>query len=39
MREFDYVTTVERALKTLQDDERIEKIGTGRTTRYAARRR
>ena len=39
MREFDYVTTVERALKTLQDDERIEKIDTGRTTRYAARRR
>ena len=32
-------TTVERALKALQDDGRIEKIGAGRATRYVARRR
>ena len=32
------VTTVERALKSLHSSGRIEKIGAGRATRYAARR-
>ena len=32
------VTTIERALKKLLDDERIAKIGTGRGTKYVFKR-